>query len=82
VRFRYRLSGAESVDVRLVNKDKAKLSSMNLRDLKQDQWAVAQASFAETAPLQGKADEIQFMLPAGAEMLLDDLLLFEPTATK
>lgn len=86
--FRYKLSGADSLRVLLVNSKSHKTHTVELKGLKQDLWLETAADFtadsqdsdgASNKPKPGdNADEIQFVLPKGAQLLLDDVLLFEP----
>ena len=56
--------------------------------MRQDVWTEATTNFAASAsPDDGRSspgkpaktvDEIQFVLPKGAQLLVDDLLLYEP----
>ena len=46
-----------------------------LRGLKKGEWAEATADFGT---LKGAIDEVQFALPKGAELLVDDVLFYEP----
>jgi purine nucleosidase len=77
--FRYRLTGADSMRVALVQ---SKVSHpVPLKALTTEKWAEAVVDFS-TAPRPPRSgdlvDEIHFLLPAGAELLIDDLLLYEP----
>lgn len=81
--FRYKLTGAAEMNVALVNRTAKAQQQVRLKALQQDQWATATIDFSKDAtpskPAKGdKVDEILFLLPAGAELLIDDLLLFEP----
>ena len=74
--FRYRLTGADSVRVVLGNGKKGE-HVIELTGLKQGTWAKATADFGRTRT-GDKVDEIRFLLPKGAELLVDDVLLYEP----
>jgi purine nucleosidase len=86
--FRYKLSGAESMRVRLVNRTVKDAHIVELKQLKKGEWAEAVVDFtadgkrgdgSDGKPRRGdKVDEIQFLLPKGAELLIDDVLLYEP----
>jgi inosine-uridine nucleoside N-ribohydrolase len=78
--FRYRLTGADAVKVRLVNRTQKNSCTVELNNLKGGEWAEAAAEFtADPKSRRGdRADEIQFLLPKGAELLVDDVLLYEP----
>ena len=71
LRFRYHLTGAESIQVALVDENKQHLRSPKL---KPKEWAESTLDFSG---LNGRTlREIQFLLPRGAELLVDDVLLF------
>jgi inosine-uridine nucleoside N-ribohydrolase len=77
--FRYRLTGAETMRVALVNTTKKTTQTVELRKLKAGEWAEATADFGGEKPRAGeRVDEIHFVLPKGAELLVDDVLLYEP----
>ncbi|HYT93753.1 MAG TPA: nucleoside hydrolase [Gemmataceae bacterium] len=73
--FRYHLTGASSMQVLLVKG--GWMRSMELKGLQQGKWAEATARF-DLPDESYRAAEIHFLLPKGAELLLDDLLLYEP----
>ncbi|HMF16215.1 MAG TPA: nucleoside hydrolase [Gemmataceae bacterium] len=79
--FRYRLSGANAMQIALV-KSKINVShAVSMKGLTTEKWAEAVVDFttASRPPRSGDSvDEIHFLLPAGAELLIDDLLLYEP----
>lgn len=74
--FRYLLSGTDCVQVRLSNSKTGKSQMRDAKNLKTESWAKATIDF-ETEALPS-VDEIQFVLPQGAKLLIDDLLLYEP----
>jgi inosine-uridine nucleoside N-ribohydrolase len=86
--FRYRLSGADTMRVRLVNRTAKDTHTVELKGLKKGEWAAATADFTADSkrgdgtdgkPRAGdRVDEIHFLLPKGAELLVDDVLLYEP----
>lgn len=81
--FRYRLQGAESMRVLLVNRTQTDVHTIELKALKKDEWAETTVDFSADKPRRGdRVDEIQFLLPKGAELLLDDVLLYEPGRTR
>jgi hypothetical protein len=49
----------------------------SLRALKEGVWAEATADFGKARPGEG-VEEVRFRLPKGAELLVDDVLLYEP----
>jgi inosine-uridine nucleoside N-ribohydrolase len=79
--FRYRLTGADSMQVALVNRTARAQQTVELTKLTQDQWTEHTVDFARAkpaGPAKGdRVDEILFILPKRAELLLDDVLLFE-----
>ncbi len=67
--FRYRLRGANSMRVVLAGE------TVEAKTLRDDEWSEATLSFGkQSAP----ASEIQFLVPQNSELLLDDVLLYEP----
>ncbi len=88
LRFRYHLTGADTLRVELVNRTARDRHVVLLKDLQKETWAEATADFsADSRLLDGspckprpgdRVDEVRFLLPKGAELLLDDVLLFEP----
>jgi hypothetical protein len=85
--FRYRLTGADSMRVVLVNRTIKDTHVLELKKLKTDAWSDTLVDFTDskrgdgsnTKPKKGDhVDEIHFLLPKGAELLLDDVLLYEP----
>jgi len=79
--FRYQLTGADSIKVLLVNKTQKENHVVELKNLTKGDWAETNVDFgaAMLKPRAGdKVDEIHFLLPKGAELLLDDVLLYEP----
>jgi inosine-uridine nucleoside N-ribohydrolase len=78
VSFRYRLTGTETLDVLLVNSKTGKMQPGNVRELRTNGWADTTIQF-DTRSLPA-IDEIHILLPEDASLLIDDLLLFEPSA--
>jgi hypothetical protein len=74
--FRYLVTGSDSVQVRLQNSRIGKSQAKDAVNLKAEEWAEATLDF-DTQDLPS-VDEIQFVLPKGAKLLIDDLLLYEP----
>lgn len=74
--FRYRLSGADSMRVELVNTAEGKPVVAELKGAKKGQWASADLAF--DAGGMRTANELRFLLPKGAEALIDDVVLYEP----
>jgi hypothetical protein len=84
LRFKYRLTGADTMDVALSSsKDDARLTR-NMKDVKKDEWALAVVRWDNRPTREGdglrmkQADEIRFSLPKGAVLLVDDAWLYEP----
>jgi hypothetical protein len=81
--FRYHLTGTDSMKVILAN-SVGGAYPVQVKNLKKDQWAAATVHFGpqpgdKAQTLQGSvAEEIQFLLPANATLLIDDLLLYKP----
>jgi inosine-uridine nucleoside N-ribohydrolase len=77
--FRYRLTGADTISVRLANRTTGDAHTVRLKNLKMGEWAEAAADLTGDRQRTGYAvDEISFLLPKGAELLVDDVLLYEP----
>jgi hypothetical protein len=76
VSFRYRLTGTDTIQIRLMD-TKTGQSQVMAKKLKQDDWEKTTAEFS-TKRLRS-IDEIHFLLPKQSVLLLDDLLLFEPS---
>ena len=76
VSFRYRLTGADRLRVRLLNTKTGQSQMAQVKQLKRGEWAQTMVEFA-TGKLPS-IDEIHVLLPKEAGLLLDDLLLFEP----
>jgi inosine-uridine nucleoside N-ribohydrolase len=72
--FQYKLTGAEAIDVDLRLGGKAVASERV--PLERDAWKGASVRFY--LPGSMEADEILFRLPQGAELGVDDVLLFTP----
>jgi inosine-uridine nucleoside N-ribohydrolase len=74
--FRYRVTGADSIHVTLRD-SKAKLSLPVAAEVKQKgKWAEMTVDFLKYTMKQ--ADELFFRVPRTAELLIDDVLLYEP----
>ena len=80
--FRYQLKGADTMQAALVHAKNNVHMSLDVKGLERDRWAETVVDFTKLAQQAGATarhvDEIQFRLPAGAELLIDDLLLYEP----
>jgi purine nucleosidase len=75
LRFRYRLEGADSLEVQFGEEGKHSFRHP-LKDLKKGEWAETLLSIAQRPEKVPQIDAIHFLLPAGASLLLDDVLLY------
>lgn len=75
LRFRYLLRGADRMSVALVPGKDGKRVTAEPRGLVQGAWAEATVDLSAA---RGTARAIVIRLPAGAELLIDDVLLYEP----
>jgi hypothetical protein len=78
--FRYRLTGATSLVV-TVGGGKGVGHTLEVRGLAEGRWAQATVDITRApggGAMERSADQVHFVLPKGAELLLDDVLLFEP----
>jgi hypothetical protein len=75
----YRLTGADRFGIELALKDKV-IASAHVAPAEKEKWAGATVDFAAQpeSPSPVSIDQIRFVLPPAAELLIDDLLLFEP----
>jgi len=80
--FRYQLAGGDSLRVALVNRTAKETQVVELKGLTKDKWSEATVDFSDAKPKKpqpgDRVDELHFLLPPGAELLLDDVLLYEP----
>jgi inosine-uridine nucleoside N-ribohydrolase len=81
--FRYHLSEATMMRVRLVNGKAKTAREVELKGLKTGAWAEVTADFTAKRKsgklgARDSVDEVHFLLPRGAELLVDDVLLYEP----
>jgi inosine-uridine nucleoside N-ribohydrolase len=82
--FRYHLTGADKLRVRLASRGTPLGDAHEAVRLVQGRWAQTTVDLSNAGPSAAglrkgeQADEIQFLLPAGAELLVDDVLLYEP----
>jgi hypothetical protein len=74
--MRYKLGAADKLRVRLLDTQSGKSLAADVPQLKENQWAQRTVEFLtdELASI----DEVHLLLPKGAILLVDDLLLFEP----
>jgi hypothetical protein len=88
LRFRYHLTEADTMRVLLMNRTAKDSHFVELKGLKKGEWSETTLDFTADSkrgdgtaakPAKGdKVDEIQFLLPKGATLLVDDVLLYEP----
>jgi inosine-uridine nucleoside N-ribohydrolase len=77
--FRYRLTGADALRVELASTSTKLELKRELKDLKKGEWAEATLSFPSPEPKKElHVNEIRFRLPKGAELWIDDVLLYVP----
>jgi inosine-uridine nucleoside N-ribohydrolase len=80
--FRYQLAGGDSLRIALVNRTAKETQVVELKGLTKDKWSEATVDFSDAKPKKpqpgDQVDELHFLLPQGAELLLDDVLLYEP----
>src|SRR5262249_15353599 len=76
--FRYHLTGADSMRVGFANRTTKVYHDASLKGLKQGEWAETTVNFSVgTPPRSGdRLEQIEFVLPRGAELLIDDVLLY------
>jgi inosine-uridine nucleoside N-ribohydrolase len=82
LRFRYHLTGADGFGVALMNQTARKQHSISLKGLKKGEWIETTVDFSRDpgngSPRAGDlVNEIRFVLPRDAKLLVDDVLLFE-----
>jgi inosine-uridine nucleoside N-ribohydrolase len=77
--FRYHLTGADSVTVRLIQAKTRTAHELIVKGLTKGSWSETEIDFAraDRPPGAGElVDEIQFLLPKGARLQVDDVLLY------
>ncbi len=85
LRFRYRLTGLGPLRVKIRNRTSGKSQSRSLVDLITGAWAETTLKFEFSPSREGvlpTADELFFFADDGTELLIDDVLLFEPGSRK
>jgi purine nucleosidase len=81
--FWYRLTGAKAVSVQLASGRRGTSAGRRVALPVTGQWAFADITLSAQVPPGGRVDELLFLLPqAGAELLVDDILLYEPGPAK
>ena len=79
LQFQYHLTGADALDILIVGRKNFR-AGFQLRGLKKDQWAETQWNIVagpEGIPLGVEIEEIHFHVPAGGQLLVDDVLVYE-----
>ncbi len=74
VRFRYHLEGADAMQIILAHGGKQ--TARTLATLKKGEWTEATVDFVELPEKFRAASEIHFVLPKGARLHIDDVLLY------
>jgi hypothetical protein len=72
--FRHHLSGGDRLRVRLVDTKSGKSEVVEKKGLSKDAWRSVIVEFADMK----EADEIHILADKGADLLVDDVLLYEP----
>jgi inosine-uridine nucleoside N-ribohydrolase len=77
--FRYHLTGADRLRIELAH-GKNVVQASEVKDLKGDAWSEVTASLEESKAANADVliDEVRFLLPKDARLLVDDVLLYEP----
>ena len=76
--FRYHLKGTDSLQIALANRTAKSNHVVSLKELKQEAWVESFVEFPNGPSKGDRVDEIRWLLPKGAELYLDDVLLYEP----
>ena len=80
--FRYKLDGGDMLKVALESPQFVEPVGVELKGLQKGEWASATVDLDKQARLKlRKGDtvrEVSFFVPAGAQLLVDDVLLYEP----
>jgi len=78
VKFRYYVTGTEGMTVVLGNGTKKKTHRAELKELKMGEWSIGEVEFDGKQFGDGETvDELRFELPNGAELRIDDVLVYE-----
>ena len=75
LRFRCRTLGTDELWVSVVHRGAGREVSFHLEALAGNSWG---SRTLDLGDLLQAADEIRFFLPPGGDLLLDDVLLYEP----
>jgi hypothetical protein len=81
LRFRYRLSGTDSMQMELASVgDVKRRTKLTLRQLQQDEWKEANVDCVpDLRDFPAAVDELVFRVPHDALLQIDDVLLYEPS---
>jgi hypothetical protein len=74
--FKYKLTGAGAMKLQLASKGKPIDGTVSTMIARRDEWTEATVRFKLTG--KETATEITFLPPEGAELLVDDVLLYTP----
>jgi purine nucleosidase len=74
--FRYKIEGAESINIKLSSATFSLASNVAVRPPKENEWSGLTVNF--DFPNGEPARDITFTIPAAAHLWIDDLLLYEP----
>ncbi|GDY19588.1 hypothetical protein LBMAG56_09330 [Verrucomicrobiota bacterium] len=83
LRLRYHLSNGSSLKLVLANSRSGATLTKQLNDLPSGRWEELNLTFsardqADAATAPSALDELRIFVPAGAELLVDDVLVYEP----
>lgn len=81
LRFRHHLTGADLIGIALHNSKTGEKVEHILENVKQRAWSESALALIERGGQKQalkEADELHFILPKGATLLVDDVLLYEP----
>lgn len=78
--FKYLLSGSDNLRIKLVHSRSKQEWFRGDKDVARDAWSEATLRFdiSDADSADRFADEIHFLLPAGATLIVDDVLLYVP----
>jgi inosine-uridine nucleoside N-ribohydrolase len=78
LRFRYHVSGTDAMQVVLIHRKTKERHVLDVKGMRKDEWTETTLDFTKQTRAGQRVDEMQFLLPKGAELLVDDVLLYEP----
>jgi hypothetical protein len=79
IRFRYHLKGANAVTIRLVGSKGRAPHALEFQELARGKWAEVTSGLEWAQGQLRSVTAVEFLLPQeGAELLVDDVLLYEP----